>query len=165
MSELIVIAFDNETGAEGMRDDLQKLKKEHLISLKDAAVVVHRQDGKVKVKQITHLVGKGALVGGLGGLLLGTLFLAPWLGLVGGAIGGAVAGKETDIGVDDDFIKEVGKTIEPGHSALFLLIDENAADMLIAEIHKFDGTVLQTSLSEEDEVKFQAALNADVQSE
>ncbi|NKQ34666.1 MAG: DUF1269 domain-containing protein [Chloroflexi bacterium] len=165
MSELFVIAFKNETGAEEMRDDLQKLKKEHLISLKDAAVVVHQQDGKVKVKQATHLVGKGAVIGGLGGLLLGTLFLAPWLGLVGGAIGGAVAGKKTDIGVDDDFIKEVGKTIEPGHSALFLLIDENAADMLVAEIHKFDGTVLQTSLSEEDEVKFQAALNADVQSE
>ena len=165
MSELIVIAFDNETGAEEMRDDLQKLKKEHLISLKDAAVVVHQQDGKVQVKQATHLVGKGAVAGGLGGLLLGTLFLAPWLGLVGGAIGGAVAGKKTDIGVDDNFIKEVGETIEPGHSALFLLAEGDAADTLIAEIHKFDGTVLQTSLSEEDEAKFRDALNADTQSE
>ncbi len=165
MSELIVIAFDNETGAEEMRDDLQKLKKEHLISLKDAAVVIHPQDGKVKVKQVTHLVGKGALVGGLGGLLLGSLFLAPWLGLVGGAIGGAVAGKETDIGVDDNFIKEVGENIEPGHSALFLLVEGDAVDTLITEIHKFGGTVLQTSLSEEDEAKFQAALNADTPSE
>lgn len=165
MSELIVIAFDNETGAEKMRDDLQKLKKEHLISLKDAAVVIHLQDGKVKVKQVTHLVGKGALVGGLGGLLLGSLFLAPWLGLIGGAIGGAVAGKETDIGVDDDFIKEVGETIEPGHSALFLLIEGNTADTLITEIHKFGGTVLQTSLSEKDEAKFMAALNTNTQSE
>ena len=165
MSELIVIAFDTETGAEEMRDDLQKLKKEHLISLKDAAVVIHRQDGKVKVKQATHLVGKGAVAGGLGGLLLGTLFLAPWLGLVGGAIGGAVAGKKTDIGVDDNFIKEVGETIEPGHSALFLLAEGDAADTLIAKIHKFDGTVLQTSLSDEDEAKFRDALNADTQSE
>ncbi len=165
MSQLIVIAFNNETGAEEMRDDLQKLQKEHLISLKDAAVTIHQQDGKVKVKQVTHLVSKGALVGGLGGLLLGSLFLAPWLGLVGGAIGGAVAGKETDVGVDDNFIKEVGETIEPGHSALFLLIDEKAADTLIEEIHRYDGTVLQTSLSEEDEAKFIAALNANTQSE
>ena len=101
----------------------------------------------------------------MGGLLLGSLFLVPWLGLVGGAIGGAVAGKKTDIGVDDDFIKKVGETIEPGHSALFLLVEEHAAGTLIEEIHKFGGTVLQTSLSEEDEAKLQAALNAATQNE
>jgi len=47
--------------------------------------------------------------------------MAPWLGLAIGAITGAIAGKKTDIGIDDKFIKEVGETIEPGHIALFYL--------------------------------------------
>lgn len=165
MSELIVIAFNSETGAEELRDDLQKLKQEHLISLKDAAVAIRQPNGKVKVKQASHLVGKNALFGALGGLLLGTFFLAPWLGLVGGAIGGAVAGKKTDIGVDDNFIKEVGETIEPGHSALFLLIASDAPEAMIDEIHRHQGKILQTSLSEADEAQLLAALQETNQNE
>ena len=67
MSELIVFAFDTETGASEMRDALGRLQKEHLISLEDAAVVVRREDGKVKVKQAVSLVGAGAW-GGLFGV-------------------------------------------------------------------------------------------------
>jgi uncharacterized membrane protein len=49
----------------------------------------------------------------------------PWLGLAIGAASGALADKLTDVGVDDNFIKEGRRTIQPGHSALFLLIRES----------------------------------------
>ncbi len=49
MSNLIVFTFDNETEAERMRDELAKMQKQQLISLEDAAVVIRREDGKVKV--------------------------------------------------------------------------------------------------------------------
>ena len=120
MSELIVFAFKTQTGAEEMRDALGKMQKEHLIELEDAAVVVRKEDGKTKVKQATSLVGAGALGGAFWGMLIGLLFFMPWLGLAAGALGGAIGGKFNDIGVDDKFIKEVGSTIEPGQSALFL---------------------------------------------
>jgi uncharacterized membrane protein len=163
MSNLFVFAFDNETGAAEMRDALVKLQKEHLITIEDAAVVVRKPDGKVKVKQAVSLVGAGALGGAFWGMLIGLLFWAPWLGLAIGAITGAISGALTDIGVDDKFIKEVGETIEPGHSALFLLVRDMTADKVLDALkgQGFHPTVLQTSLSKEDEAKLRAAFGAE----
>ena len=45
MSDLIVLAFDNEEGAFKMRDKLFQLQKQHLIMLADAAVVIRKPDG------------------------------------------------------------------------------------------------------------------------
>jgi len=160
MSDLFVFAFDTETGAAEMRDALAGLQKEHLISLEDAAVVVRRQDGKVKVKQAVSLVGAGAWGGAFWGMLIGLLFWAPWLGLAIGAVTGAVAGKFTDVGVDDKFIKEVAETIEPGHSALFLLVRDATPDKVLDRLQGFSPKVLQTSLSEDDEAKLRDAFSA-----
>jgi uncharacterized membrane protein len=141
MSDLVVLAFGTETGAAELRDDLMRLQKQKIIELEDAAVVVRKQDGKVKVKQATSLVGEGALA----------------LGALGGAIGGSL----TDVGIDDKFIKEVGDTIEPGHSALFLLVAKATPDKLADELKKFDAKVLQTSLSHEDEEKLRSLFGAE----
>jgi uncharacterized membrane protein len=160
MSELIVIAFDNETGAVEMRDAFPPLIKQHLIALDDAAVVVRTQDGKVKVKQAVNLVGEGALGGAFWGMLIGLLFWMPWLGLAIGAASGALAGKLSDVGVDDNFIKEVGNKIEPGHSALFLLVREATGDKVIDALKPYGGEIIQTSLSAEDEAKLKDAFGA-----
>ena len=159
MSELVVLAFPTETGAQDMEDILIDLQKQELIKLEDAAYVVRRQDGKAKVKQAASLVGQGALGGAFWGLLIGLLFWAPWLGLAIGAATGAVAGHLTDTGIDDDFIKEVSDTIEPGQSALFLLIAKWTEDRVLGHIHQFDATVIRTSLSEEDEAKLRDAFH------
>ena len=161
MSDLIVLAFDSETKAEQARDTLKRLQSQHLITLEDAAVVVRRQDGKVKVKQAVSLVGAGALGGAFWGMLIGLIFWMPWLGLAIGALSGAVAAGLTDIGVDDKFIKEVGNTIEPGHSALFLLVREVTMDKVEDELKQFNPKVLQTSLSKEAEEKLKAMFAAD----
>jgi len=161
MSDLVVLAFSTETGAEKMRDELLRLQKQKIITLEDAAVVVRRQDGKVKVKQAQSLVGAGALGGAFWGMLIGLIFWMPWLGLAAGALGGALGGALTDTGVDDKFIKEVGDTIEPGHSALFLLVSQSTPDKLEDELKKYDATVLQTSLSKEDEAKLRDLFGAE----
>ena len=85
MSDLVVFAFDNETGAADMAQAVKGLQKQELIRLEDAATVVRKQDGKPKVKQAQSLVGAGALGGSFWGLLIGLLFWAPWLGLAIGA--------------------------------------------------------------------------------
>ncbi len=153
MSDLLVLAFDSEGGAMQMRDKLLSLQKQHLISLEDAAVVVRRQDGKVKIKQLQSLVGAGALGGAFWGMFIGLLFWMPWLGLAIGAASGALGGHFSDIGVDDNFIKEVGNTIEPGHSALFLLVISATGDKVLDALEGTEATVIQTSLSKEDEAK------------
>ena len=161
MSDLVVLAFDSEDGALQLRDKLMGLQKQQIIELADAAVVVRKEDGKVKVKQLYSLVGAGALGGAFWGMLIGIIFWMPWLGMAMGALGGALGGKLNDVGVDDDFIKEVGNTIEPGHSALFLLVVKATADKLADELKDTEATVLQTSLSNEQEAKLRELFAAD----
>jgi uncharacterized membrane protein len=158
MSSLVVLAFDNETGAEQMRDDLLQMQKEHLIGLEDAAVAVRDKEGKVRIKQVTSLAGMWALGGAFWGLLLGLIFFVPVFGLLVGAAAGALAGKYQDIGVDDKFIKEVGDTLQPGTSALFLLVKEVVPDKVEEALKKYKNVkVLKTSLSKEQEEKLRHA--------
>jgi uncharacterized membrane protein len=161
MSQLVVFAFKDERGAEQMRDELGRLQKMQLIQLSDAAVAIRKQDGKVKVKQAVSLVGTGALGGAFWGMFIGLLFWMPWLGLAIGAASGALGGALSDTGVDDKFIKEVAGTIEPGQSALFLMVESWTEDKVMDELVKFDAQVLQTSLSKDDEAKLRAAFGAE----
>jgi uncharacterized membrane protein len=161
MSELIVLAFDNQEGAFQARDRLLGIQKRRMLQLADAAVVVRREDGKVKVKHLTELVGSGAFGGAFWGLLIGLLFAVPWMGVALGAAAGAAIGRLTDHGVDDKFIKEVSETIQPGHSALFLLIHTGDLGTWLDELKEFNPTVLQTSLSQEDEAKLREAFGAE----
>lgn len=160
MSELIVFAFPSETGASEMDETIHQLKKEELMVLADAATVVRKPDGKIKVKQATNLVGAGAVGGAFWGMLIGFLFWVPWLGLAIGAVTGAITGKLSDYGINDDFIKEVGETIQPGGSALFLLISKWTEDKSLEKLNKFNATIVRTSLSKEEELKLKAAFGA-----
>ena len=158
MSSLVALAFDTETGAEQMRDDLLQLQKEQIIGLDDAAVAVRDKEGKVKIKQITSLAGAGALGGAFWGLLIGLIFFVPVFGLLVGAAAGALAGKYQDIGVDDKFIKEVANTLQPGTSALFLLVRQAVPDKISDAMKKYKNVkVLKTSLSKEQEDNLRAA--------
>ncbi|MGG6264042.1 DUF1269 domain-containing protein [Leptolyngbya sp. AN03gr2] len=157
MSDLIAIGFKDEFKADEVLIDLKKLEREYLIDLEDAAIVVRNKQGKVKIKQTQELVASGALSGGFWGLLFGVIFLHPMLALFGAAVG-ALSGALTDIGIDDEFVREIGNTLEPGTSAIFILVRKSTPDKVLEEISKFEGKVLRTSLSREDEAKLQAAL-------
>ena len=161
MSELIVLAFDNEADALQTRDRLLEIQQQRMLQLADAAVVVRRPDGTVKVKQLRSLVGSGAFGGAFWGLLVGLLLAAPWMGVALGTAAGATIGGLSDYGVNDKFIKRVGQTIEPGHSALFLLVHQANLEMWLDELTEFKPTVLQTSLSAEDEAKLREAFGAE----
>ena len=147
MSSLVVIGYPDEQTADAVRGKLVELSKQNLLELEDAVVVVRNKDGKAKIKQGTNLAGAGALRGSFWGLLLGTLFFMPFLGMAIGAITGAISGKFSDIGIDDSFIKQVTETIQPGNSAIFMLVRDATVDRVLEELKKFGGTVLRTNLS------------------
>jgi uncharacterized membrane protein len=161
MSSLVVLAFDDMTGAEEMRERMYDFQKRRLITLEDAAVVVRKENGKTKVKQAHSLVGSGALGGAFWGMLIGLLFFAPWLGLIAGAAGGALAGKLGDIGVDDEFIKKVSESIQPGESALFLLTRDAQIERIREETSDMEFEIIETNLSPEDETALREAFAAE----
>mgnify|MGYP001820789074 CR=1 FL=1 len=163
MSELIILVFDSEEGALGARDTLLAIRERQLLQLADAAVVIRGQDGKVKVKQLNKLVGTSTFGGAFWGLLVGMLFAVPWLGLAVGAGAGVLHGVFSDYGIDDKFIKEVGESIEPGDSALFLLAHKVNLMAVIDQLKPYNPTVLQTTLSPEDEAKLRATFGAEAE--
>ncbi|SCX62366.1 DUF1269 domain-containing protein [Nitrosospira sp. Nsp1] len=166
MSELVVVGFENTEEADRVLLRLAKLKKEYLLDLEDAVVVVRDDEGKVHLKQSINLTTAGAtsgfLSGGLWGMLVGLLFLNPFAGFVlGGAIGtgaGALSGSLSDYGINDDFIKSLANTIPNNSSALFILVRKAQPEKVMAELVGVTGKVLRTSLSPDQERKLQEAL-------
>ncbi len=159
MRNLIVVAYDTEFKAQEVRLDFLKMQKSYLVSLEDAVIVEKKQDGKVKLHQMYNLTAHGAVGGGFWGTLIGLIFLNPLLGLVVGAGAGAVAGALSDVGINDAFMKELAQKLTPGTSALFLLVESELTDKALDELRGTGGTVLQTSLSSEDDAKLQAVLD------
>ena len=160
MSTLIAIIYEKQETANEALAKLGEMQKMRLVSLEDAAVAVKDQKGKVKVTQTLEsaATGQAAIWGGFWGLLIGLLFLAPIFWGLFGALMGALFSKGADLGIDNKFIKDVGDGLDPGESALFILVVEATTDKVLPEMAKFGGTVYQTSLSYEDEETLKQAL-------
>ncbi len=153
MSDLVVVAFPDEATAFEARAELARLAKEYLIELEDAVVISRDANGHVQLHQPVNLTLAGAAGGGFWGVLVGLLFLNPLLGAAVGAGAGAVSGALTDIGIDDDFLRDVGQSLDSGTAALAVLIRKMTADKVLTRMSATlaKGRVIQTSLSTDDE--------------
>jgi uncharacterized membrane protein len=158
MSELVVIGFDNEARAFEMRAELAKLQKEYLIDMEDVVVVTKDDKGKVKLHQAVNLTAAGAVGGAFWGTLIGMIFLNPLLGAAIGAGAGALSGKLRDIGISDNFMKELAETFKPGSSALFVLFRKVTPDKVLDQLKGFQGKILKTSLTADREEELRKVL-------
>jgi uncharacterized membrane protein len=160
MSNLVAIAYPDQATAENVVATLSRLQKEHLIALEDCVVVTRSQDGKVKLHQGNKLAAGGAAGGALWGGLIGLIFFVPLLGMAVGAATGAAAGALTDVGVDDNFMKDLGSKLQPGGAAVIVLVHSSTPDKVLPEIASFGGEVIQTSLDTEAEGRLRHILEA-----
>jgi uncharacterized membrane protein len=144
MSELIVVAFENETGAKQFEMVLKSAQERQEIKVDDAALIVRTKVGRPMLNHATNLVGRGSLGGMFWGFLLALVFWAKWWGIsIGGGLG--------DLGVDDDFVKEVGESVGKGHSALLALMQDAMAEPVVQLAGKYNARVVRTSFSADDE--------------
>jgi uncharacterized membrane protein len=157
VSDLVAIAYEDLPTAERVASNLRDAVEGHVIEVEDVVIVERTGDGRVKLHQ-PSLAAAGAVGGAFWGGLIGLIFLMPLMGMALGAAGGAVGGALSDSGVDDDFMKRLGSELEPGKAALIVLVRKMSADKVLPEI-KVPGTVIQTSLSNEDESALQKALD------
>ena len=160
MSTLVAIVFDDPTTAFEMRAALVKKQKEYLIELEDAVVVTKNEKGKIKLDQAVNLTYSGAVGGGFWGMLIGLIFLNPLLGAALGATAGAVSARFTDIGLNNQMMKELAQSFQPNTSGLFVLIRSATPDKVLSGLKEFagKGKVFQTSLNKDDEAKLREAL-------
>jgi len=160
MSTLVAIAYPDRATADEVVGTLSRLQTEHLISIEDAVVVTRNAEGKVKLHQTKKLAASGAAGGALWGGLIGLIFFMPLLGMAIGAATGAATGALTDIGVDDQFMKDLGTKLQPGGAALIVLIRSSTPDRVLPEVASFGGEVIQTSLTSEAEEHLRTVLEA-----
>lgn len=161
MSQLIVIGFDAEEDAFALRQELGAAQKEYLLRLEDAVVVTRPTEGEYQLHQALNMTGTGAITGTFWGGLIGLLFLMPLAGAAIGAASGALAGSATDYGINDDFIRQIAKTVPVGSGAVFILAEDFNTDKLLPRLEKYGSRarVIQTSLSNADEARLCEALS------
>ena len=142
-----------------MRAELVKLQKEYLIEMEDVVVVTKDGKGKVKLHQAMNLTAAGAMGGSFWGMLIGMIFLNPLVGAAVGAGAGALSGRLADVGIDDKFMQELGETLTPETSALFVLVRKATPDKVLEGLKKFKGKVIKTSLTIDKEEELQKILD------
>jgi uncharacterized membrane protein len=170
MSDLVAICFDGKDTAEKVLTDLRQLQKEYVVDIEDACWVTRDANGKLDLHQSVNMVGGGAVSGatwgGLWGMLIGLLVLNPLAGFVvgaaAGAAGGALAGKLADYGINDDFIRQVGEAVTADTSALFVLFRKVTLERVLPDLEQYEGRILKTSLTSEQEQALRQALTQHV---
>lgn len=152
MATLTVWKFPDALGADRAEATLESLQKQELITVHDAAIVSWPEGAKKpKTHQLNSLTMAGALGGSFWGLLFGLIFFVPLLGLAIGAATGALSGSLSDVGIDDDFIRDVRDQITPGTSALFVMTSDAVQDKVRAAFEGQQMELISTNLSNEQE--------------
>lgn len=161
MPDLIAIGYDDTTTAVQAMDEVGRLAQDLVIQPDAVAAIVRGDDGKFRTITNQHEVGTGATWGMFWGFFFGLLFFIPVLGMVFGAGFGALMGKLTKSSIDKSFQEQVRAQVQPGTSALFMIVEQMTTDKALASLSHFGGNVLKTSLSAEDEAELQAALHGE----
>jgi uncharacterized membrane protein len=146
------IQVAHPTRALAALDEIEKRAKRTGVELRDAVIAFKSGEGRIKITQTRDLTtGKAAGRGGLLGLLVGLIFGGPLLGAVLGLGLGAIRGKRADRGLDNEFIRRVGSSLKPNHSALLVMIDQEYADKAVDYLQSFEVEMHVTDISEDTE--------------
>ena len=146
-AHLWAIGYDDMDRAEQVRAEATRLGEKHRLILLDTAVAIRYPDGMITlngepVVSIPYFRGH-SFAGFLTGLALGA---PPLTGSVAGALAGAGHRTVADVGIGDDFVREVQALMKPGTSTLFILDQDADMPALLNDIRGLGGTVLSTNV-------------------
>lgn len=158
MSDLLVIGYPDETTAAEAAKLVEELEHDLLIQPDAVAVIRRDPSGRFHVETNHHVVGAATTWGMFWGLLFGFLFFVPILGVAFGAALGGLAGLIDRSLVNREFAEKVRDLVQPGTSALFLMVEHVPSDKVINALARYGGTVLRSSLDSRTEVELQEAL-------
>jgi uncharacterized membrane protein len=158
---LWAIGYDDIECAEHLRARIAELVEKHCLILRDTAVAVRYSDGSLTLNGEPFVAPVDLKCHTFASFLAGLALGAP--PLTGAAVCAweSAAGRTTaEVGIDDEFIREVSALLKPGTSALFVLDDEGDMGEILHSIHGLGGTVLKTNVDVERAKLIQATLAA-----
>lgn len=167
-SRLLALVFDDPYDADEAKAALYRMGGEGLLELDETAVVVRYSDGKLRVSQDVNIVRRDQHVGHVLGLVAaaatGTL---PFI--MAGTLCGRLVGRLTDHGITDKFIKDIGKELRPGTSAVLLLVHADPAhpqperrQKVIDRLRQWHPKLLESDLSPQLEAELKAELQREM---
>ncbi len=169
--QLLIAAFNSPTAAEDVLEQLKTAKKEKLIGIQAARVLVKDEKGKIHSKDVGLTTGKGAVAGGVIGAVVGVLTGGVGLALgAAGALVGGLIGKSKKEGRFDAYrIEQIADSLTPNSSAIIAVIEHKWVAELEAEMEEAGADVMTaaiaadiaTQLAEGRDVAFSATATAD----
>ncbi len=179
VSELIVIGFKDQYRASEVLNELRRREWDWVADLDQAVVVRRDGEGRLRVQfSVDPTTKEGAVWGRLWGSFLSLALFVPITDGITGAAGdvsaasGAQTGaqpgpqgivpdvkwwKET-LSISDEFVRDVGAMIQPGDSALFMLLRTSRPGIVLLQLRNYGGTPLHIPLSPEQDNKLRAVL-------
>jgi uncharacterized membrane protein/sporulation protein YlmC with PRC-barrel domain len=149
--ELIARVFDTPQRAGEALEFVKDVQRRQRGALKihNAAVLVKDADGNVTINETGDLSPrKGMVLGAVAGGLLGAL--AGPVGILVGAAAGAGVGRVSthwiDLGLPDDFLNRLQGYLQPGSSALIVLVEHEYEQQLATAMAGLEGIVLHHTL-------------------
>jgi uncharacterized membrane protein len=119
-------------------------KSQDEVGISEAVAIVKPTDGKDEVRVMGDPKKKARRVGAVAGALLGVLggpVTMAVLGAGGAAVGDLVA-KLAHSGVSKKMIDAVESGLEPGSSAVVVIVDEKAGDLIVKDLARSGAEVL-----------------------
>lgn len=166
-SQYVIALFDDEQSGELVLKKLSEIQKSQSVGVKEVALVRKSADGRTHIFEPADMGGgKGAAIGGVIGGLLG-IVTGPGAILTAsaGALIGGLAAKLTDYGFDNKDLKKLADALEPGKSALLVLVAVDRLSLVVGEMTEAGGMVIADALHpdiatelEQEHQKFMATL-------
>jgi uncharacterized membrane protein len=126
--DLVGVVFEDTNRAQEMLDFVMQTSFDGRARIRNAAVLVKRNDHEISVREQGDLTTRdgafaGALIGGVVGLLTGGIGLlaTPLLG----AAAGAGMARVSDRGFSDNFLRSLAERLQPGCSGLLLVVEHD----------------------------------------
>lgn len=159
MADLVAIGYPDEKTASRAARAAERRSGEFGLATDAIATIARDKEGGYHVTTSHHPGGAGVTWGMIWGLLFGLLFFVPVFGMAVGSGLGALLGKVERFGIDKQFQNQVRDMLQPGTSALFLIVEEVSPDKVVEALRGYGGTVLTSSLSQQAEVELQKELH------
>jgi uncharacterized membrane protein len=149
--ELVARVFDSPDKAADALKFVEDLRNRKVLKLLNAAVLVKDEDGQISIDDVKEFEPKkgriwGAVTGGLVGLLAGPAGVV--VGALAGLGLGGLAGSKIDAGFNNEFLENLTQYLQPGSSALILLMEHHWARSAAESMGDLGGTVLQQTLTD-----------------
>jgi uncharacterized membrane protein len=146
--QVMVAVYPTEQGASDALHDLKEARDTGAIKIKDAAVLMRDSSNKLHMAETPDWgFGRGTVLGGVTGAVVGVIAGPIGLATLGGAAIGGLVTKLRDGGFRDERLREVSNSLEPRTSAMIAVIEHEWFDAVARRLEATGADIVTESIA------------------